>query len=394
MTRDRNPAGAGAAQLKTIGDRELALAASAALSLGQLDRAAQLALQLGGPMLETGLREYLLGSIEARRGNHEAALQTAMVLYEQDLSRDNGERLRRDVLELMRTHGVLDPVPAADAHLAGPALPIDPLEPFQSVHELAPLPASAEWLDLFRHWSACIGSGRLHRLGDLGSARLERVLGADGTGASGLQAAQAAMGYDEGSAFSLCYYLMGMRGVESLPAPTGVIPPGDSRSPQVSVILPAYNKWLLTLNCLRGLVAARHGRPGELIPFEVILADDASSDDTPLIAERCGWLVHARAETNGGFVDNCNQAAARARGEVLLFLNNDTLVGDGWLAALLGTFRRRPGVGVVGSQVYASDGGLLESGGSCGPMAMCGTMAGALGGSAGSSSTTSGRWTM
>lgn len=363
MARDRNPAGAGAAQLKTIGDRELALAASAALSLGQLDRAAQLALQLGGPMLETGLREYLLGSIEARRGNHEAALQTAMVLYEQDLSRDNGERLRRDVLELMRTHGVLDPVPAADAHLAGPALPIDPLEPFQSVHELAPLPASAEWLDLFRHWSACIGSGRLHRLGDLGSARLERVLGADGTGASGLRAAQAAMGYDEGSAFSLCYYLMGMRGVEPLPAPTGVIPPGDARSPQVSVILPAYNKWLLSLNCLRGLVAARHGRPGEVIHFEVILADDASSDDTPLIAERCGWLVHARAETNGGFVDNCNQAAARARGEVLLFLNNDTLVGDGWLAALLGTFRRRPGVGVVGSQVYASDGGLLESGG-------------------------------
>lgn len=363
MVRDSNPAAAGAAQLKTIGDRELALAASAALSLGQLDRAAQLALQLGGPMLETGLREYLLGSIEARRGNHEAALQTAMVLYEQDLSRDNGERLRRDVLELMRTHGVLDPVPAADAHLAGPALPIDPLEPFQSVHELAPLPASAEWLDLFRHWSACIGSGRLHRLGDLGSARLERVLGADGTGASGLRAAQAAMGYDEGSAFSLCYYLMGMRGVEPLPAPTGVIPPGDARSPQVSVILPAYNKWLLSLNCLRGLVAARHGRPGEVIHFEVILADDASSDDTPLIAERCGWLVHARAETNGGFVDNCNQAAARARGEVLLFLNNDTLVGDGWLAALLGTFRRRPGVGVVGSQVYASDGGLLESGG-------------------------------
>jgi GT2 family glycosyltransferase len=363
MARDRNPAGAGAAQLKTIGDRELALAASAALSLGQLDRAAQLALQLGGPMLETGLREYLLGSIEARRGNHEAALQTAMVLYEQDLSRDKGERLRRDVLELMRTHGVLDPVPAADAHLAGPALPIDPLEPFQTVHELAPLPASAEWLDLFRHWSACIGSGRLHRLGDLGSARLERVLGADGTGASGLRAAQEAMGYDEGSAFSLCYYLMGMRGVESLPAPTGVIPPGDARSPQVSVILPAYNKWLLSLNCLRGLVAARHGRPGEVIHFEVILADDASSDDTPLIAVRCGWLVHARAETNGGFVDNCNQAAARARGEVLLFLNNDTLVGDGWLAALLGTFRRRPGVGVVGSQVYASDGGLLESGG-------------------------------
>jgi hypothetical protein len=161
MARDRNPAGAGAAQLKTIGDRELALAASAALSLGQLDRAAQLALQLGGPMLETGLREYLLGSIEARRGNHEAALQTAMVLYEQDLSRDNGERLRRDVLELMRTHGVLDPVPAADAHLAGPALPIDP--PSGSICSAIGVPASAaaasigSAISAAPGWSGCWG---------------------------------------------------------------------------------------------------------------------------------------------------------------------------------------------------------------------------------------------
>jgi hypothetical protein len=48
---------------------------------------------------------------------------------------------------------------------------------------------------------------------------------------------------------------------------------------------------------------------------------------------------------------------------VLLFLNNDTLVGDGWLGSLLGSLQRRPSAGVVGSQVYGSDGGLLESGG-------------------------------
>ena len=48
---------------------------------------------------------------------------------------------------------------------------------------------------------------------------------------------------------------------------------------------------------------------------------------------------------------------------MLLFLNNDTLVGNGWLGALLTSLRRRPGAGVVGSQVYGGDGGLLESGG-------------------------------
>jgi GT2 family glycosyltransferase len=58
-----------------------------------------------------------------------------------------------------------------------------------------------------------------------------------------------------------------------------------------------------------------------------------------------------RLQSNSGFIDNCNHAAEAARGEVLLFLNNDTLVGDGWLGALLASLRRRPGAGVVGSQV-------------------------------------------
>ena len=48
--------------------------------------------------------------------------------------------------------------------------------------------------------------------------------------------------------------------------------------------------------------------------------------------------------------------------EVLVFLNNDTLVGDGWLDQLLVGCNAST-AGVVGSQVYGSDGGLLESGG-------------------------------
>ena len=81
------------------------------------------------------------------------------------------------------------------------------------------------------------------------------------------------------------------------------------------------------------------------------------------IAQQNPWLQHVRMERNGGFIDNCNHAAEAARGEVLLFLNNDTLVGNGWLGALLASLNRRPGAGVVGSQVYSSDGKLLESGG-------------------------------
>ena len=191
------------------------------------------------------------------------------------------------------------------------------------------------------------------------------------------------MSYDEANAFSFAYYLMALR-AEALPPPAGVVVPNDNQLVRVSLIVPAYNMWILTLNCLRSLVVAEHGAAG----FEVILADDASSDETPQIVERNPWLRHVRLERNSGFIDNCNHAAEAARGELLLFLNNDILVGmAGWGRA----GHQAPPGPAWWAAAYGSDGGLLESGGSSGVMAMCGTTAGA---SAGRwlNSTMSARW--
>jgi GT2 family glycosyltransferase len=341
--------------------RELALAAFAALELGQLERVQELAGRIEGPMQANGIRDYLLGSVLARRGQHEQALQIALALYGQDASRASGERLRADALALL--HGLSRSGVAAstllDQSLQAAPVAIDPLEPLSHALPSSALGPEADWQALVAYWCECIGRGRCGELGRLGQAQLEQLVGAQGEQAVGLRAAQAAMGYDEANAFAFVYYLLALRGVEALPAPAGVVGPHDPQPVRVSIILPAYNKWILSLNCLRSLAVAEHGVSG----FEVILADDASSDETPQIAECNRWLRHVRQERNGGFVDNCNHAAAEARGEVLLFLNNDTLVGNGWLGALLASLRRRPGAGVVGSQVYASDGGLLESGG-------------------------------
>jgi GT2 family glycosyltransferase/glycosyltransferase involved in cell wall biosynthesis len=339
---------------------DLALEAFTALEMDQLERVVELASRIEGPMRANGIRDFLLGSVLARRGEHEQALEIALALYGQDASRASGERLRADTLARMQglsrsgaATTLLDETPQA-APVA-----IDPLEPLSHAMPSSELGSEANWQALFAFWSDCIGLGRACELGRLGQAQLERLVGAQGEQALGLQAAQASMGYDEASAFTFVYYLLALRGVEALPAPAGLVGPHDDQPVRVSLILPAYNKWILTLNCLRSLAVAEHGASG----FEVILADDASTDETPQIAARNPWLRHVRLERNSGFVDNCNHAAAQARGEVLLFLNNDTLVGNGWLGALLATLRRRPGAGVVGSQVYGSDGGLLESGG-------------------------------
>ena len=312
-------------------------------------------------MQANGIRDYLLGSVLARRGQHEQALQMALALYGQEATRTSGERLRADTLALLQglNRSGKSASTLLDQSLQAAPVAIDPLEPLSHALPSSALGPEADWQALVAYWCECIGRGRCGELGRLGEARLEQLVGAQGEQAVGLRAAQASMGYDEANAFAFVYYLLALRGVEALPAPTGMAAPHDDQPVGVSIILPAYNKWILSLNCLRSLAVAKHGARG----FEVILADDASTDETPQIAECNRWLRHVRQERNGGFVDNCNHAAAQARGEVLLFLNNDTLVGNGWLGALLASLRRRPGAGVVGSQVYASDGGLLESGG-------------------------------
>jgi GT2 family glycosyltransferase len=125
--------------------------------------------------------------------------------------------------------------------------------------------------------------------------------------------------------------------------------------PEVSVIIPAHNQWPLTHACIASLI-----RHMPRAPFEVVLVDDASTDETR-DAALSGNLRVLRQERNLGFIGACNAGAAAARGRVLLFLNNDTLATPGWLDEMLATLT--PGIGVVGAALLNEDGTLQEAGG-------------------------------
>jgi GT2 family glycosyltransferase/glycosyltransferase involved in cell wall biosynthesis len=153
----------------------------------------------------------------------------------------------------------------------------------------------------------------------------------------------------------------------ALPLPLAVAPPSDvfapfslatSTQPRVSIVIPVYNKFAYTAACLRSLVEHNGA-----VSFEVIVVDDGSSDATPQRIVEIGGVRVVRNAQNLGFVGSCNAGADCAKGEFVLFLNNDTVVTAGWLDALLRCFEEEPDCGVAGAKLVYPDGRLQEAGG-------------------------------
>ena len=129
--------------------------------------------------------------------------------------------------------------------------------------------------------------------------------------------------------------------------------------PLVSIVIPVYNKFRTTYNCLKSI--------SENLPkasFEIIIVDDCSRDETLFAGFVFSGAVQViRNIKNQGFVRSCNAGASHARGKYLLFLNNDTLLRPKWLDELVATFENVPNIGIVGSKLFFEDGSLQEVGG-------------------------------
>ena len=170
--------------------------------MDKLDRVVELANRISGPLQANGFRDYLLGTVLARRGEYEHALHIALALYVVDGSRRYGERLRSETLELMQGRGgSRHSVAVLDQALQAAPVGIDPLEPLSHVSASSPLTAEADWHALFRFWCERIGEGKADELGRLGQARLDKLVDLSGSQAQGIRAAQDSMGYDEANCF-------------------------------------------------------------------------------------------------------------------------------------------------------------------------------------------------
>lgn len=137
-----------------------------------------------------------------------------------------------------------------------------------------------------------------------------------------------------------------------------VFPRDPVNPPLVSIVIPVYNQIDYTYACLVSIL--EHTKD---VSYEVIIADDVSTDATKDLEKYTENLVISRNSVNQGFLRNCNQAAMRARGRYIMFLNNDTQVTEGWLSSLVNLIESDSTIGMVGSKLVYPDGRLQEAGG-------------------------------
>lgn len=116
--------------------------------------------------------------------------------------------------------------------------------------------------------------------------------------------------------------------------------------PIASIVIVTYNGARYLAACLDAL------RPALALGCELIVIDNASRDGGPdLVATRCPEATLVRNAANGGFAAACNQGAALARADTLVFLNQDTQVEPGWIEGLLAGFAQADDIGLTTSKV-------------------------------------------
>jgi GT2 family glycosyltransferase len=122
--------------------------------------------------------------------------------------------------------------------------------------------------------------------------------------------------------------------------------------PDVTVCIANWNCRARLRACLRSLVPEE-----QKVELEVVVVDNASTDGAAeMVAAEFPDVFLIRNEVNLGFARANNQAAARARGSYLFFLNNDTVLPPCALRGLLDYAEAHPEAGIIGPQLRDSGG--------------------------------------
>jgi GT2 family glycosyltransferase len=125
----------------------------------------------------------------------------------------------------------------------------------------------------------------------------------------------------------------------------------------LSIIIINWNSKTYLTECLKSLVGSANN-----LEYEILVIDNASYDGSALmVATEFRGVTFIQSDRNLGFSGGNNRAARQAKGDLLLFLNPDTVVEGDSLVKLVQALRCIPDAGIVGARLLNSDRTLQTS---------------------------------
>ncbi|HTA15095.1 MAG TPA: glycosyltransferase family 2 protein [Solirubrobacteraceae bacterium] len=125
--------------------------------------------------------------------------------------------------------------------------------------------------------------------------------------------------------------------------------------PTIDVVVPAYDHYQLTSDCLRHLRE-------QSVEHRVIVVDDGSSDGTPARL-RSEWpqVTVVELGANGGYTRAVNRGVSEGDGEYVVLLNNDVQLRPDCLKRLVAPMTADPKVGSVAALMLRPGGTRIDS---------------------------------
>src|SRR4029453_11521263 len=112
----------------------------------------------------------------------------------------------------------------------------------------------------------------------------------------------------------------------------------------VSFIVVNWNGAAYLEECLHALESQKYS------PNEILVVDNGSTDSSREILDRFPRVCVIWNESNRGFGSANNQALAESNGEMIAFINNDTVLDPDWLTRIVEQMEQNPKVGLWGGK--------------------------------------------
>lgn len=116
--------------------------------------------------------------------------------------------------------------------------------------------------------------------------------------------------------------------------------------PAVSVIIVSYNRADDLRLAIEAVIATGYA------PLEILVVDNASSDDAAAVAESFAHVRVIRSSTNVGFAEGCNIGLRAATGEYIALVNNDAVIAPDWIHTLVTFLEAHPKAAAAGGKVF------------------------------------------